>query len=94
MSFVCFAPHHILINYETLEPNWPSSMDSSRAYTNLRAETIPKTVRKARARIDECTRRIHTSTKDRCCLFRFGDNGICMVRRMSVYELDRSVNRR
>ena len=53
VTLFAFAPHLILVDYQSLEPYRPPRMNLPRADTYLCAEPIPKPISKPCARVDK-----------------------------------------
>jgi len=88
VAFLIFAPHHVLVDHQSLQTNGATRMDPARADPHLRAEPIAEAVRKARAGVDESPCRVHRAAERRRCLVRLSDDRVGVVRGIRIDMFD------
>lgn len=79
MSLFVFTPHHVFVDYQSLQTNGSPRMDSPCTNANFSPESVTITVCKASARIHKSTRRVHSTAKYQSSLLVFCHNGVGMM---------------
>ena len=88
-SSLRFAPHHILVDNQAVQPDRASGMCFAGTDTDLRAQSISCAVGESSASVDVDVSRVQSSTPGRHGALVLRDDRVGVMRRVRVDVLDR-----